>query len=453
MSWHDRWTGQPAAAPPPRVIPGRWMLTEGTATWGDVPLVPGDRLTPLGDETWHLQAADADTHEGTFTTPDGLAPLVGDSLREIAAALGDGFDPDHITAVSPLVPELDRRVRVTALTGQLEAELHHVLDIARAPHLRLRVDAERVPLDRVKRPDRRAPLTLASRADDWEAPTLTGVRPRRLLARLTEDEIDFYENRAAARLIDHLLRWLTERLAEIDALVGLLESMADFSDRLDGIDHRRRYRLTSLWGEGYAQHETLAVARETKRRIATLRRQLQGTLTSRLYRAVPSRAQIGDTLRQTNLLQNDQRYRFVARLWQAWLAERHKPEADPRRRHALAQQRARDVDAFARLVVMRALTDLGVTLRRKGGGYTLRWHDTEAHLTLATDGTLTLDGPHHPSWRLVPLPWAPSARPGRLATIAAELAPSVPPRGVSAARTIGLCVDVDPPAEGLLTHA
>ncbi len=405
MTWRDRWSDRSVERPALDSVPGRYALASGPAIMASVPMRAGDRLLPLDGDSWRVDVGEQAV-TGRYVAPEAPPELLVDSLLHIAETLGDAPDIERLTKTSPLVPGINRRIRATAFTAQLEDEMHHLLAIARSPHTRLRVSAERRALDRVKRPARRAPLTLATRADDWEAPTLTGVRPRRLLARVIDDDIDFYENRAAARLIDHILRWLTRRLGELRALVGLLEDISNLSDRVHEVGWRRRTRLTALWGEEHANRTALEVARETEGRVAALRRRLQGTLDSTLYRAIPRRTRIGDALRQTNLLVNDQRYRFVARLWRAWLDARIEPTPDPEERHAERQRFAAAFDRFVLLVVARALHSLDVESKPEPRGWRLRWRgqDLDATLSIGADGVVCLTGSARPHWCFVPLP-------------------------------------------------
>lgn len=442
MSWWDRWRGEAVEALGSLVAPGRYAARSGGGLHCGVPVVPGDRLLPLDGARWRWVDAGRGM-AGDFAAPDPPDDLVRASVGHIADTLGSAPCVDRLRQTSPLVPGIDQRVRPTRFLEQLEAEARHLLAIARSPHTRLRVSTERRLLDRVKRPARRAPLTLATRADDWEAPTLTGVRPRRLLARVIDEHVDFYENRAAARLIDHILRWLTRRLGELRDLIGLLGVMVDLSERVRDVGWRRRRRLTTLWGEEHDSQAALLTAEATAARVAKMRRYLQGALDSPLYRAVPRRTLIGDALRQTNLLVNDQRYRFVARLWLAWLAARAEPEHDPARRHAESQSLARGFDRFALLIVARALMSLDVELEPADGGpkWRLSWRGRglDATLTVEADGVMRLVGDRHPERRMVPLPIALNREPKVTAELLDALALGGQPS--SAQRTIGLCID------------
>ena len=54
---------------------------------------------------------------------------------------------------------------------------------------------------------------LASHSECWQRQTLSGIQPKRVLARFSEDDYAIYENRVYARLLDSLDNYLTSPLA------------------------------------------------------------------------------------------------------------------------------------------------------------------------------------------------------------------------------------------------
>jgi hypothetical protein len=73
------------------------------------------------------------------------------------------------------------------------------------------------------------------------------VRPKRLLATVTEDLWDIYENRVAVRLVDHLLRDVSRRIAEVREVSHLYDQALQDLSRAEGT-HWRQQRLFRLWG-------------------------------------------------------------------------------------------------------------------------------------------------------------------------------------------------------------
>ena len=73
----------------------------------------------------------------------------------------------------------------------------------------------------------------------------------------------------------------------------------------------------TLWGEGWDNNPG-EVAKSTLKRLEDLLYKFLGLMDSRLYKHIPGRARAPGGLRITNLFNNDEHYRGVARLWHEW---------------------------------------------------------------------------------------------------------------------------------------
>ncbi|MEH1128719.1 hypothetical protein [Micromonospora sp. CPCC 206061] len=62
-----------------------------------------------------------------------------------------------------------------------------------------------------------------------------GVRPERVLSPTRDFDLDLYENRIASRLVDHLWRFLNQRIAEVRQMDAMVE---DVKRIVDDIAHR-----------------------------------------------------------------------------------------------------------------------------------------------------------------------------------------------------------------------
>jgi hypothetical protein len=85
------------------------------------------------------------------------------------------------------------------------------------------------------------------------------------------------------------------------------------------IHWRNRNRICSLWGDQFQAGSALKTADKTLKLLKQLQYKLRGLLDTELYRAIPKQATVGNTLKRTNILIDDQHYRYVDRLWQAWM--------------------------------------------------------------------------------------------------------------------------------------
>jgi hypothetical protein len=293
----------------------------------------------------------------------------------------------------PLVPDIGEQARLQPLDLEIVAQLSHLQHVCHRPRLHLRVDEERLRVSRARRIAPRAIAWLASHPADWERRTLQSIRPAHVVATVVEDEWNIYENRVAARLVDHLLDWIGQRIERLERFKQMAEDGERYRDEAQG-SHRRARRLFLLWG-ALSQNETLT--RELQNTLATLirvQRDLQALIESPLYRAVPTSTFVPVALRPTNILINDPHYRKVAALWRSWASRAHVRQltrAELRRRR---QAECQNFDAFALLVVVRALADLGYravsdTVLSDGAALELTCPVGPARLTLS-QGTIRL---------------------------------------------------------------
>ena len=88
---------------------------------------------------------------------------------------------------------------------------------------------------------------------------------------------------------------------------------------------------------------------------------LRGLLDTELYRAIPKQATVGNTLKRTNIAIDDQHYRYVDRLWQAWMAWKRGHTQTPQQIFETYKQGFKGFEAFCLLLVSRALTGNGTT--------------------------------------------------------------------------------------------
>ena len=88
---------------------------------------------------------------------------------------------------------------------------------------------------------------LASHSECWQRQTLSGVIPKKVLARFSEDDYGIYENRVYARLLDKIERHLQRRLSALKSLQATLDQALKFYQSED-VDFRLSHEVCRLWG-------------------------------------------------------------------------------------------------------------------------------------------------------------------------------------------------------------
>ena len=301
-----------------------------------------------------------------------------DSFVRLSEALGTDPDWQALVTTPAVAQKLSERARPQPLDRHIVSYLHHLQHVSFRPRMHLRVEEERVPVSRARRTPVRAVADLVSHPADWEHRTLRSIQPARVLARLIEDEWNLYENRVAARLVDHLLAYLAKRLEELHKIEEALQTSRDHGDEAKTSFWRAR-RIMSLWAKTL-DSKTEEDLRRTIRQVERAQRELQSLLDSPLYRRIPRRATVPVSLRPTNILVNDPHYRKVAALWRAWAKYGHKRQESRRERLDRRQREGAAWDRFVYHLAARAFVGLGWTARPDGGGMRLSkpgWRDLE----------------------------------------------------------------------------
>ena len=319
----DLMSGLPVRTMDDVLVPGRWRLQSCTsgALLNGIEVADGDRVVPRRDRSWLLQLDQGAKRDGVFNQLVLASSADSDALSQMneqfKSMLAAGAVWDDWVATSPLAPRLDEFLRIREFDEVLEENLVFLETVCASPRTHLKIESDLVPAARARRVARQAIVRLASHREDWERPTILGVRPRRVLCLVPDDDADIYENRLAARLVDHIRIYLQIRLARLAAIRRMLDQIGDHASGAASGQHWRRDRLYVLWAEAVKDDGATDIATRTQTRLDALYIRVLGLLDSPLYRAVPHGAPVSG-LRYTNILSNDPHYRKVATLWKRW---------------------------------------------------------------------------------------------------------------------------------------
>ncbi len=336
---------------------------------GHTPLGADDVL--LDDGSARVRFVDGERHFLRAELASAEREDLALALDAVVAIIGR-TDLAAGTLPSPLLPpELGRQIDPSELETVLDEVFArgHLETITEHPRLSMRYDSELLPVDRARRLDNGFQRHLAAHSECWAARTLSGIVPKAVVARISEDEPHIYENRVFARLVDHLERYLRGRIARLEEIGESCRKALAFENSQD-VDYRLRQDICDVWGEASDAQDLLARNDERLQRLRNWLKRIRGLQDGELYAAIPRKAEIGLSLSATNLLLHDTHYRQLRRLWQAWLAatasERERP-AQVLERRRIEQ---RSYEQYVGLVLLRALQQLGfeVTMRDAAHG-------------------------------------------------------------------------------------
>jgi len=287
--------------------------------------------------------------------------LIRQALEDLAALI-EFQEPDEL--VSPVIPPQLAKV---VESSQLESELSEVLDrghlhfIAKSPRYTMRYDEELLPVSRVKRTASDYQRHLAAHSDCWYQRTFTGIIPKKLKAKISEDEYHIYENRVFARFLDHMERYFVERLAKLRLLSELLSEGINFNQNED-LDYRLREAICTVWGESFKSGDAESLRGRTANQLAHFDAQLQLIRTlkqSETYKRIPGNAVVPISLKPTNILLNDPHYLKLRHLWELWVNEVAVNSKNPQQEFLNCQDELQHYRKYTGLLIMRAFKALG----------------------------------------------------------------------------------------------
>ncbi|MBX3368582.1 MAG: hypothetical protein KF912_14835 [Phycisphaeraceae bacterium] len=359
----DLLSGQPVRKGDNALVPGRWWWPScpAGAVMNGIEVADGDRVVPRRDRSWSLQCDRLARRDGEFSQRVIASSADTDALSQMneqfEARLASRAVWDDWVAASPLAPRLDDYLRIRTFDEILEENLVFLETVCATPRTHLKVESDLVPTARARRVARQAIARLASHREDWERPTVLGVRPRRVLCLVPDENADIYENRLAARLVDHIRLYLQVRLARLADIRRMLSQISDHASGAASGHHWRRDRLYALWAGAVQDDAAVDVAVHTQARLDALYIRVLGLLDSPLYRAVPHGAPVSG-LRYTNILSNDPHYRKVATLWKRWTELGAERPLSDQQVYERQQSVCSAMSWFSWLVVVRAAEQL-----------------------------------------------------------------------------------------------
>ncbi|MCF2659270.1 hypothetical protein JQM83_08785 [Parabacteroides distasonis] len=232
----------------------------------------------------------------------------------------------------PLLQGIKNGLEFGDFATQMEEDFKHIEAIFHAPYSKLNRTIEKVPVSRAKRISNRSNQYLAAHTEDWLHKGLVSFRPSRILTEEIISDENVFENQLlialvtrAAHLLERKLRYtrdITEFLIEYSKLIEKHEKSEDCW-------YKKVRRELSLAGKVYdeqsgnykAANADIQIVTSTMKRLKKLRDSLLKLRQYDLFYNVDQRLVKSVQYHDTNVLINDQHYRYLKKLWVLLLKE------------------------------------------------------------------------------------------------------------------------------------
>jgi len=337
---------------------GKKNIPQGSIFCGD-----GSATMPLDGED-RLHCTESVFSETACSAITQIAQTMRDYLRQ------NNFNKN---LPSPLIPIkiFDESSHANTVEQMLNTVIEegHLHQIAYRPRIDMRYDEEMMPVSRAKKIANTAHRHLAMHSETWQQRSLTGVYPKKILARLSEDEWLIYENKVFARLLDKLQRFLKNRYAVLLEQKQNIENALSLEDSKE-LYFKYRNDLCKLWAENLTVDQSIGALDKIEKAIENIDKLLSTLRNLRsfgLYLKVPRSVQVPDQIHMTNILAHDQNYRHVARLWNELNISKKNSsgDLDEMRKLYMFQE---DYHQYSLLIILRSFGSLGYTCTMKEDG-------------------------------------------------------------------------------------
>ena len=356
--WFDRLTQKSISELPDQIAHGRfqWQGKGIVRLNGHSNISDGDILIGDGADRCQLNSK---TY--SFLLPKKNTNTDIDLFNNAITTIGKQLEGSR-KLISPMLPAavVDSESQLLPFEALLEETIGkgHLHQISRKPRIDIRYDEVVTDVARAKRLAKGALVHLASHSECWQRQTLSGIVPKKVKARFSEDDFNIYDNIVYARLLDKLDKHLNSRIHTIERLNDTLEEALEFYGDSAVLHHQLQSKICSLWGQTFdaeATADTLQLLVDTLTRLKGMYLCIRNLKQSGLYLSVAKYAQVGHKLHRTNILNHDPHYRHLVILWDELSKHQQKSARSPSEAFQYEQKLACYYSQFSGLVLQQAM--------------------------------------------------------------------------------------------------
>lgn len=304
-------------------------------------------------------------------TPD-ISPTIAESIQYIGELVREcGICESFHNLPNPLVPNsvFDAETQLKPLEEMLQdvIEKGHLHHISYNPRMDMRYDEELVDVSRAKKISNNAHRYLAGHSETWQQRSLVGIRPKKVLAKVSDDELLIYENKVFAQLLDKLRFYIASRLNDLVQQQSNLQAALNLGDSSETY-YKLSNELCELWADNLTADETENILSQLEETILYNQQLLSSIKTlqsSGLYVQIPPpHRKVADQLHKTNILNYDQHYRHLNRLWATLYEQKNKTLNFKEKVEAYWSFQLDYVEEYSLLIILQAFSSLGFLISK-----------------------------------------------------------------------------------------
>lgn len=240
------------------------------------------------------------------------------SGRATLKQLFDGIQNKQINLLSVVEPITG--VDDKSILEDIKNALPYAKGICTNPRLQLRTKYELMDVELAKRITSHSMQHLAAHSEHWKARTITGLVPKRIIARTSEDNLNIYENLFFGKVINTALYLVAKKQRDTMQALSQKAAIIDWNKYSKELWDPKKIVLLQKMFPDFNQDDiefTQLELQEYQKLLEKIERGLTTIVSSQFYKSLET-VNIKNfplPVRATNILKMDSRYRKILKLW------------------------------------------------------------------------------------------------------------------------------------------
>ena len=232
--------------------------------------------------------------------------------------LFDDIKVKRINLLSVLEPLSDKDSE--SIIKDIKKALPYAKGICSSPRLQLKTKYELMDVELAKRITSHSMQHLAAHSEHWKARSITGLIPKRIVARTSEDNLNIYENLFFGKVIDAALQLVVKKQRDTMQALSQSNTLIDWNTYSQEMgDYKKTLLLQKMlpdFDQDNAEKSHLQLLRYLNL-LERIERGLTTIISSQFYQSL-EKVRVKNfplPVKPTNILKMDSRYRQILKLW------------------------------------------------------------------------------------------------------------------------------------------
>jgi len=246
----------------------------------------------------------------------------------------------------------------TDILKQIEYALPNLINVFVRPVIHLKDEEIVLPIDAVRRIDRKSMGHLSTHSEHWKDINKQGeLVPKKLLTKIHEDDYGIYENIVFRNLIDRILIFLRQHIYYLSQMLSTLNETVRLED-FSRFNHSGYYLAIGKLYIGFFRNDNSTRIVELLDKTTKLHKLISSYKTRAVYAKNTSSKPLVGGIKKTNILSMHRDYKYVYKLYQ--VMDSRARELTTKGDEELQKRSQEYYEYFCQALLLFALTNFGL---------------------------------------------------------------------------------------------